>query len=540
MAKMVLDLSHWDDVDLPAWISLRGLWGVIIKAGGNEIRHGRYKDSKFEQHYKAAKEAGLHIGFYYYTVSTSVAEATIDADHFAQLIEGHDYDLPCYMDVEEPVQLALSKRDLTDVIHAFCKQVQAKGHYAGLYIGGDAWINKTYTDELRDYANWIAWWRKNWPTEAGDIGMWQQGGMRLHDADIVYDDVPGYVDLNWCDIDYPSRIKAGMKSQKDVKASETKEATKKVIKKQATKKSSQAKNANPVITGNTADALVEAARKELGYYAPSDPEPGSKYGRWLADVTGEDWLRGPSVEIWWCCCFTSYCLNQANVHMDGFPTQNTDVALNHGARKYAIDIRNVAYGDVVIFNWNGDDKTDHIGIATGSFDGYGFTTIEGNVGNAVVEKYRQLGNVAYVLRPPYTGTSTEQYKSGATAAPKNNRDGGKLDIDGIGGWNTIIDWQNQLGTYEDGVISGQRPSDKDAHWAMSNVKYEQNGSRLVQVVQQKVGAPVTAYWDTVTSMKIQQWLIDKGYSVGESGADGWFGHDSVKALQQSLNDHAWK
>ena len=58
----------------------------------------------------------------------------------------------------------------------------------------------------------------------------------------------------------------------------------------------------------TAEDVLNIARGELGYYAPDDPESGSKYGRWMADVTGEDWLRGPSREIWWCCCFSSWCL----------------------------------------------------------------------------------------------------------------------------------------------------------------------------------------------------------------------------------------
>ena len=54
----------------------------------------------------------------------------------------------------------------------------------------------------------------------------------------------------------------------------------------------------------TVEDVLNIARGELGYYAPDDPEPGSKYGRWMADVTGEDWLRGPYRDISWCCCFS--------------------------------------------------------------------------------------------------------------------------------------------------------------------------------------------------------------------------------------------
>ena len=292
----------------------------------------------------------------------------------------------------------------------------------------------------------------------------------------------------------------------------------------------------------TAEDVMRVAFGELGYYAPDDPERGSKYGRWMAEITGEDWLAGPSSEIWWCCMFTSWVLDRAGVYMKGFPSQNTDLALNGGARQYSVNKYNVQRGDVVIFNWNWDSYTDHIGFATGSYDGYGFPTIEGNVGNAVQEKYRTLGNVAYVLRPPFNGSSSasSDTEPSVDADPKNNRDGGTLDVDGIGGWNTIIDWQNQLGTYEDGWISGQDSANKEFYSNMYNITFEENGSQLVSAVQEEVGAEIDGIWGRETSTKIQQYLIDNGFSVGDWGADGYFGHDSVCGLQESLNAGLWK
>ena len=92
---LVIDVSHWDGIpDFKRWKQLRDLWGVIIKAGGNETNLGRYSDSTFERNYKNAKAAGLHVGSYYYTVSTTVDAARKDAEHFANLLAGHDFDLP--------------------------------------------------------------------------------------------------------------------------------------------------------------------------------------------------------------------------------------------------------------------------------------------------------------------------------------------------------------------------------------------------------------------------------------------------------------
>ena len=446
-----------------------------------------------------------------------------------RLVNGKTYDMPWYMDVEDPAQFKLSARKLTDVIKAFCNTLIVKGIYAGLYTGGSAWINNMHADELRDYANWIAWWKATWPTEAGNIGMWQQGGIRYSDGNIVFDDISGYHDCDWCCVDYPSRIKAGWTKQQTEAASEPAEEIQNGSNKEVT-----------IVSGRASD-VIDAAYGELGYYAPSDPNPGSKYGRWMADLFGESWLAGPSNEIWWCCMFVSWCLNKGGVKMDGFPTYNTDVALRNGGKKYAIDKKKVRYGDIVIFNWDWNSTTDHIGFATGEFDGTGFPTIEGNVGNAVKEEYRQLGNVAYVLRPPYDayGVVTGNSPSVSTD-PKNNRDGGKLDVDGIGGWNTIIDLQHQLGTVEDGEISGQYSGNKKYHNGMCNVTYEGTGSQVVRALQRKIGADPDGHWGQDTSRKLQKWLIDKGYECGPTGADSYFGHNSVVALQTALNGGAFK
>ena len=679
MRELVIDISKYDeDIDLAAWKEQRGLWGVIIKVGGNE--GGRYKDKLFETHYADAKALGLHIGFYYYTTTTDVANANVDANHMISLVDGKDYDLPWYIDVEDPRQLALSPRALTDIIKSFCNTLVNKGYYAGLYTSGSAWLNNMYSNELMEYANWIAWWRSEWPYEAGDIGLWQQGCMNIN-GDVVFEDVGnGYRDVDWCVVDYPSRIREGQKKKEEstipvqngsdpiendgfcyrahvqdagwlptvrdgqiagttgfgarlealkfrptpemgeldvdvhmqgigwkefhgIKAGDASgefasdidpicgtigesrriEAIKLTLRGNTTGKKlrymghvqdvgwtdpvwegevcgtvGEAKRLEavriwlesdeapaiivvdePIENGKgRATDVINAAYGELGYYAPDDPERGSKYGRWLAELTGEDWLAGPSNEIFWCCMFASWCLDQGGVQMDGFPTQNTDLALNGGAKKYAVPIENVQYGDIVIFNWDWDNTTDHIGFATGEFDGTGFTTIEGNVGNAVKEKYRQLGNVAYVLRPPYEayGVHGSNMPSVSTD-PKNNRDGGKLDVDGIGGWNTIIDWQNQLHVIEDGWIDGQDADNYRYFKGISNVRFDETGSKLVMTIQSIVGATVDGIWGKDTSTKIQEWLVDRGYPCT---VDGFFAANSVTALQESLNNGAWK
>ena len=152
----------------------------------------------------------------------------------------------------------------------------------------------------------------------------------------------------------------------------------------------------------TVESTLAIAYADLGYSAATDPLPGSKAGRYCAKLMGEPWMAGPSTEIWWCCMWVSMVLDKADVFCPGFPTQNTDLALNGGARAKAISNRNnVRRGDIVIFDWDWDGVTDHIGFATGSRNGSSVPTIEGNTSNAVRERSRSLFDVAYVIRPDY-------------------------------------------------------------------------------------------------------------------------------------------
>ena len=150
----------------------------------------------------------------------------------------------------------------------------------------------------------------------------------------------------------------------------------------------------------TAEQVLNIARSQIGYYAPSDPGPGSKYGRWLAAETGEDWLAGPSVEIHWCCMFVSWCLAQAGQECRGFPSYNTDIVL--GGRPPLVPVEDMRPGDILIWDWDGNSATDHIGFVE-SYESGKLTTIEGNYRNSVarVDRTSSMGLISAAIRPPY-------------------------------------------------------------------------------------------------------------------------------------------
>ena len=518
--KPVIDVSHWDGtVDYASWIAKHNLWGVIVKAGGNEIKLGRYTDSQFETNYQRATAAGLHVGAYYYTVVTSVEEAKKDAQHLIGLLKGHSFDMPIYMDVEDPRQFQLSKRALTDIIKAFCDTLIAAGYYAGLYTGGSAWLGNMYKDELSDYANWIAWWRSSWPTEAGDIGLWQQGTKRLSDGQLYYDDVSGCTDFSWCIIDYPSRIKANWTKQKN----ESEPANASIPKEE---KKEETKVASNRLT-KFCDLMYKAcATWSLGY---------DQYNRWDIRDGGE--CDCSSLVIW--------AAKEA-----GFDTGDASYTGNmssnftrRGWTRISPDLSQAKPGDILLndnyhtaavisgYGWNAkiaQASIDERGCATGGAAG-DQTGNETNIKNI----YTYGRGWDCILR--YTGESTSGATGGTTAD-------GKLIVDGSGGPATITAWQKALGTTPDGVISGQCYDSWQYFPAIYSVTWERTGSQLVKAIQNKVGADADGYWGPATSASIQNFLIKKGFNVGPDGADGYFGSQSVKGLQNSLNSdkNPWK
>lgn len=237
--------------------------------------------------------------------------------------------------------------------------------------------------------------------------------------------------------------------------------------------------------------VLRVAANEIGYYAPSDPEPGSKYGRWMADKTGESWLRGPSTSIWWCMIFVSYCFDKAGASFGALPSYNTDVTLSRvragKGGTILSNVRNAQPGDIVIFDWNKSTAaTDHVGIVEKNYGNY-IQTIEGNTsgsdwgsqsaGNGVHRRTRNWNVVAYVIRPPYTAGSS---------ATSNNYSGNEiLEVDGYWGYATTKRAQTIAGTPVDGEIWGQNPDHK---WRMpgctSGWKFtDSSGSSFIKWLQ---------------------------------------------------------
>lgn len=104
-----------------------------------------------------------------------------------------------------------------------------------------------------------------------------------------------------------------------------------------------------------------------------------------------------------------------------------------------------------------------------------------------------------------------------------------LAVDGYVGNQTVRKWQEVMGTYQDGVISGQSGTLKKYHLRFTSncIEYGSGGSALIRAVQKAVGADVDGQMGPQTIKAIQN-------RVGVY-PDGYFGRQTAEALQQRLN-----
>ena len=193
-------------------------------------------------------------------------------------------------------------------------------------------------------------------------------------------------------------------------------------------------------------------------------------------------------------------------------------------------------GDIVYYDWqdsgSGDNKgvSDHVGIVE-SVSTTSFVVIEGNYSNAVKRRTMSI-NGRYIrgfARPAYGGASAPEVKPTVTAPSV------ATGIDKTP--DTIKEVQAYLNEYYG--------------WNLreDNIFGTATKNALVKEVQEIIGTTVDGYFQTKSKAAwgnrlvqngssgnltrlVQMMLICRGYSVGECGADGECGNDTVAAIKK--------
>ncbi len=150
----IIDISHHNGaVDWNA-VKTAGISGVIVRAG-----YGRLisqKDKLFENNYKCASEAGLHIGTYWYSYAKSPSEAQLEASVFLEAIKGKKFDMPVYLDIEEPEHVKLGKTICSKITDAFCSAIEMAGYFCGVYSFDSFFTTNLSENISQKYSCWVA------------------------------------------------------------------------------------------------------------------------------------------------------------------------------------------------------------------------------------------------------------------------------------------------------------------------------------------------------------------------------------------------
>ena len=197
----VIDVSHWQGyIDFNS-VRASGIEGVIIKAGGSDA--GFYKDSKFETNYVNAKNAGLHVGCYYFVGAgcISAIDGEADARRFYNMIVGKQFDLPVYMDFEAPS--SRTQNGNTASVIAFCDYLEKKKCFTGVYASDiSGFKERLKLEPLKRFTLWVARYGSQ-PQYATCWDIWQ------YTSTGHVNGISGNVDMNECRRDFPSIIKSG-------------------------------------------------------------------------------------------------------------------------------------------------------------------------------------------------------------------------------------------------------------------------------------------------------------------------------------------
>ena len=285
----------------------------------------------------------------------------------------------------------------------------------------------------------------------------------------------------------------------------------------------------------TAQDVLRIASGEVGYSRWTDPQTGTKYGRWYAQATKQFWYGGNGVA--YCAMFVSWVFNQAGMKpVGGFGAYCPSMLNQARAAGKVISKKNARPGDIVFFDWDGG-VVDHVGIVEKNL-GTHLQTIEGNTstgsagsqdnGGKVARRTRAWSVVAAVVRPDYTVTAVTT--STGTGALVVDGDAGKLTVTAL---QKFLKNKGLYGGALDGVLSNQDKASFKRHMpAFSSVTFGKGGSQTVRALQSLTGATVDGYAGQNTARKLQEYLNRNGARLT---VDGVAGVQTVKALQSFLN-----
>lgn len=195
---MGVDLSEYQgEVDFLK-LKEQGFDFVILRIGGRYYsEQGKmYVDTNYYNYFKAAKDAGLRVGGYFFSQAKNAQDGKDEAEFVLDLIRGMDFDYPIAFDwehIEGDTARTdnVSSTDLTDAAIAFCDTIEENGFESIIYSNTHLIYYEYELERLKDYDFWIADY-ENKPSMYYNFSMWQ------YSIEGQVEGIEGNVDMNIC------------------------------------------------------------------------------------------------------------------------------------------------------------------------------------------------------------------------------------------------------------------------------------------------------------------------------------------------------
>lgn len=134
-------------------------------------------DDFYEQNMKAASEAGVATGVYFFTQAVTTEEAKEEADFVIEQLKSYTVSCPVVFDVEMITNgngraNKLSKEERTDICLTFCEAVKEAGYIPMIYGNIKCFTKMVDMEKLEDYEKWYAFYDQYmyFPYE---VSVWQ-------------------------------------------------------------------------------------------------------------------------------------------------------------------------------------------------------------------------------------------------------------------------------------------------------------------------------------------------------------------------------
>ena len=138
------------------------------------IGYNKTKDTCFEKDYAAAIAAGMKVGVYFYTLSTTLSEAMADASRVLGWLNNRHLDFPVAYDIEDSKQKNTTRKITnSNMYNTFANKLQENGVYDAILYTGESFFNNYFDKSLITDDVWIAKYSTSEPNIGRLVQMWQ-------------------------------------------------------------------------------------------------------------------------------------------------------------------------------------------------------------------------------------------------------------------------------------------------------------------------------------------------------------------------------